>query len=1077
MAIAFVQKSTELFADNASSISPSRSGTTAGNEVVLTVSVSNFGTTSPAPAIGAPSGWSTARADSGPTGSGDYRPTVGIFYKENIAGGTENPTVTTPSGSYSSASISEYSGLATSSSLDVTQANLASSGTSGNTGTTGTTAQADELVIALIHPEDTIGATSALSTPASSGYTNIDTEAANNVHIAYDANYKIVSSTGTQTASWTWTTSSFYTAAIATFKAAAAAATDIAPNPTDELPPIGPDFNYELRGWQQEKVVADNSEGWLYNDALPPTGRNYDYELAGFQYFTLPDDNDLAASINLHDDLAPIGRDFKYELAGWQHSANDQLTELTQPGNAWDALPPIGRDFDFELEGWQHPPIEAIATVPISIVQQTTPLFFDGVTSASQTINGVTAGNFLIAFFPYADVDNSSSKAPPDTPSGWTAAENPSGPIDANAWMGQAALYYKENVAGGSHTIDFPVLRPSTLCEITIVEVAGIRPSSSLDVHTFAKSPNNTTVTSGQVGPTSPSTFANSIVFALIGVSGGGASSALTHPATSAYSSVDGNTENSAHIAYSSSYKITSATGAQQANWTWTGASNYTAVLATFMGTEEVPPPLDIAANWTANAPLGRDFEYELEGWQAAPLAIDNDVGQGAVSFEQLPIGRDFDYQLEGYQFGVVGPDFTGADAIATGQQDFEPFVIGDDFDYQLEGFQQGVVGANADQSNVIPMWFEVPQTVVNYGYHLAPYFFAGVGPDGIPPHSEPTQLTSNPPVLYIPEVEEWFHLPIGPDAAPALTSNVTRFYDNPPTFLQLFVDIDSGFQYPGVGPDSGIIPTSTPSVVDDLPMVFVRPQPSYDSSISSGVRADANFTDATHTAHFTLPAEGKNFDWELQGFFAQPLPIDNTIAIAAAYFELPPSGRDFDYELRAHQDTPLAEENELAYSLANFELTPEGRNFDYALDGFQLSEILIDSIIEPVGLSIQHFNLAQEGRNFDYELGGFQSPPVGPDTLDTYPFSALAHFALPPEGRNFDFDLAGFQSPPLAADFFEPFFLAGMDFPAWMEPKHDERDIHPFLGQQVPAIRGEVLPFNNSGPSQYIPTLRPRRR
>ena len=231
MTVAFVQKSAvQLFADNASSIAPSRTGTTAGNHAVCLVACSNGTTTSPATALSAPSGWTAAENAAGPAGGNNYKPVTGIFYKENLAGGTETATVSLPAGSYAQAIISEASGVATSSSLDVHTSKTATSGTSSDTGTTGTTAVADSIVYVVLHPEDTVGSTSGLPATPTTGYTNLDNTTSNAAHIATQFAYKILSATGTQVAnSGTWTTSSFFMGSIAVFKGTAAGGTSVNP--------------------------------------------------------------------------------------------------------------------------------------------------------------------------------------------------------------------------------------------------------------------------------------------------------------------------------------------------------------------------------------------------------------------------------------------------------------------------------------------------------------------------------------------------------------------------------------------------------------------------------------------------------------------------------------------------------------------------------------------------------------------------------------------------------------------------------------------------------------------------------
>lgn len=220
MTVAFVQKSTQLYADNATSIAPSLTGCTAGNHTQMEVGIANGDTTSPANAVGTPTGgWSVAIAPVGPTGAGQYKPAAAIFYQENIAGGTQSGTITMVTGSYARANITEHSGVALSGSLDVTASSVNTGSTSGSSGTTATTANADSIAVCTGTAENGTSVTN-FSSPASTGWTVIDTTVDNSFHVAGDQSRKILSATGTQSGSWTWTTSAPFAGVIAVFKGA-----------------------------------------------------------------------------------------------------------------------------------------------------------------------------------------------------------------------------------------------------------------------------------------------------------------------------------------------------------------------------------------------------------------------------------------------------------------------------------------------------------------------------------------------------------------------------------------------------------------------------------------------------------------------------------------------------------------------------------------------------------------------------------------------------------------------------------------------------------------------------------------
>lgn len=219
--MAFVQKGTAAVAFGAATCTPSLTLTTANNLLVLTVYWANPGG-SAAPVT--PPGWSVGLAPTGfatRTGGG-YFTGAAIYYKIS-AGGTQSGVVNSGgSGAWAlNGIISEYSGYLTSGVLDVTaSAGTATFSTSGSVGPTATTAQANELVIACFAgPQVNSSANIALANPIS-GYTTIDVQQNNQNHAVGIAGYAEVTSTGTQSASETWTQTGEWAAVIATFNAA-----------------------------------------------------------------------------------------------------------------------------------------------------------------------------------------------------------------------------------------------------------------------------------------------------------------------------------------------------------------------------------------------------------------------------------------------------------------------------------------------------------------------------------------------------------------------------------------------------------------------------------------------------------------------------------------------------------------------------------------------------------------------------------------------------------------------------------------------------------------------------------------
>lgn len=144
-----------------------------------------------------------------------------IYYAESISGGSSHEvTLSSTVSSFYLLTIAEYSGLATSSSLDKTSGNHNSSSSSTYTSnSTATTTQAAELLAGVTHNFSTL----ATNTP-DSGWTAISTatDGANHKHFVGE---RIVSSTGAYAYSGTFSTSlANVSTVIATFKEASGGA-------------------------------------------------------------------------------------------------------------------------------------------------------------------------------------------------------------------------------------------------------------------------------------------------------------------------------------------------------------------------------------------------------------------------------------------------------------------------------------------------------------------------------------------------------------------------------------------------------------------------------------------------------------------------------------------------------------------------------------------------------------------------------------------------------------------------------------------------------------------------------------
>lgn len=206
MAIAFVQSKTGSAPDNSAVSATFDVASTAGNLLVAVVSASENVTVSP------PAGWSVAIAQ---LNSID----VAICYRENAPSSTSlsfSFGATSPSSS--TVVIAEYSGIATSSPLDVTGSNTGT-GTSPTTGSAGPTTQQNELLIGGLGSSVAAGL-NTYSSPLNSFTLRAQVQELGNNNNNCALLDRIVSTNGTYSTGATLDTSATWAGVIATFKSA-----------------------------------------------------------------------------------------------------------------------------------------------------------------------------------------------------------------------------------------------------------------------------------------------------------------------------------------------------------------------------------------------------------------------------------------------------------------------------------------------------------------------------------------------------------------------------------------------------------------------------------------------------------------------------------------------------------------------------------------------------------------------------------------------------------------------------------------------------------------------------------------
>ena len=229
MAIARVQASTAATSGTGAPAPAWPAATTAGDLLIAVVGV-NTGAT-----VGSwtpPAGWTLA--SQGSVGAGSH---TAIFYIENASSRSGTETFTYSSSRNAWGVLIEYSGVATSASLDVTaNASNGAGSVTPSTGTTATIAQNDELLLggtanrnALTTTSDAMGGTASGGTLAKIGEASIGSGGTGLTGRAYE---QIVTAAGTGEFHGTLGSSAVWSGAIATFKAAGGAPPPPPPPPS-----------------------------------------------------------------------------------------------------------------------------------------------------------------------------------------------------------------------------------------------------------------------------------------------------------------------------------------------------------------------------------------------------------------------------------------------------------------------------------------------------------------------------------------------------------------------------------------------------------------------------------------------------------------------------------------------------------------------------------------------------------------------------------------------------------------------------------------------------------------------------
>lgn len=198
-----VQTGTAVDTFGGNNVTPTLTGVTAGNLLIVTCYGARLGVTASPPA---PAGWAKALNATWVTANfSGYNSGVEIYYQEAASSGAASCSLdAVESNAALRARPYEFAYTGTSL-LDKISTNSAATpgATGGDSGTTATTSQANELVIAVFTIANVLqSATQGISDPPS-GFTTLDVSQTSFTTGCGEAAYKEVSATGAQLATWT----------------------------------------------------------------------------------------------------------------------------------------------------------------------------------------------------------------------------------------------------------------------------------------------------------------------------------------------------------------------------------------------------------------------------------------------------------------------------------------------------------------------------------------------------------------------------------------------------------------------------------------------------------------------------------------------------------------------------------------------------------------------------------------------------------------------------------------------------------------------------------------------------------
>jgi hypothetical protein len=207
---------------------------------------------------------------------------------------------------------------------------------------------------------------------------------------------------------------------------------------------------------------------------------------------------------------------------------------------------------------------------------------FNGAVTRSATINGVTAGNTILALI--SSIDTNGATRSLNSLSDGQGSYATDASQGGNGVLCVVASLFNAN--SGSHTVSVTLSGSGTACQghMYVVEVSGIGTSNSLD-QTAGTTANSQPMSTGATGTLA---VANEIAFALSGTISSGTGT-YTYPPTG-FTQIHAGNDTGTNSYNSQNYQIVASTAAITADWGSAAANTkHSCVVATYQGTV-IPP-------------------------------------------------------------------------------------------------------------------------------------------------------------------------------------------------------------------------------------------------------------------------------------------------------------------------------------------------------------------------------------------------------------------------------------------------------------------------------------------------------